>query len=114
MFISSAFAQTAAQTGGGAASLFEGLAPLLLIGVIFYFFMIRPQQTRMKQHQAMIAAVRRGDTVVTAGGLVGKVTKVQDDGEILVEIAEGVKVRVVASTLATVRAKGEPAVVETK
>ncbi|MEQ1890349.1 MAG: preprotein translocase subunit YajC, partial [Alphaproteobacteria bacterium] len=84
------------------------------IGIIFYFFMIRPQQTRMKQHQAMIGAVRRGDTVVTSGGIVGKVTKVQDDGEILVEIAEGVRVRIVASTLSAVRAKGEPAVAETK
>ena len=110
MFASPAFAQTA----GSATSLFEGLAPLLLIGIIFYFFMIRPQQTRMKQHQAMIGAVRRGDTVVTSGGIVGKITKVQDDGEILVEIAEGVRVRIVASTLTTVRAKGEPAVAETK
>lgn len=110
MFISPAFAQTTS----GAASLFEGLAPLVLIGIIFYFFMIRPQQTRMKQHQAMIAAVRRGDTVVTSGGIVGKVTKVQDDGEILVEVADGVRVRVVASTLAAVRTKGEPAVTDTK
>lgn len=110
MFISPAFAQTT----GGAASLFEAAMPLVLIGIIFYFFMIRPQQTRLKAHQAMIAAVRRGDTVVTAGGLVGKVTKVQDDGEILVEIADGVRVRVVASTLATVRAKGEPADANTK
>ncbi len=110
MIISPAYAQAA----GGAASLFEGLIPLILIGVIFYFFMIRPQQKRMKEHKAMIAAVRRGDTVVTAGGLVGKVTKVQEDGEILVEIADGVRVRVITSTLANVRAKGDPVSTETK
>lgn len=110
MFISPAYAQTAS----GASSFFEAAAPLVLVFVILYFFLIRPQQKRLKDHQAMIAGVRRGDTVVTAGGLIGKVTKVQDDGEVLVEIADGVKVRVVTSTLTGVRAKGEPAVIDTK
>jgi len=105
MFISPAFAQTAAST----SSFFEAAAPLVLVFGILYFFLIRPQQKRVKEHQTMIAAVRRGDTVVTAGGIVGKVTKVQDDGEMLVEIADGVRVRVVTGTLTSVRAKSEPA-----
>lgn len=110
MFISPAFAQTAAS----ATSFFEAAAPLVLVFGILYFFLIRPQQKRAKDHQAMIAAVRRGDTVITAGGIVGKVTKVQDDGETQVEIADGVKVRVVTSTLTGVRAKGEPVTTEPK
>ena len=110
MFISPAFAQTAAS----ATSFIEAAAPLVLVFGILYFFLIRPQQKRLKDHQAMITAVRRGDTVVTAGGIVGKITKVQDDGEVLVEIADGVKVRIVASTLTGVRAKGEPAASDTK
>lgn len=110
MFISPAFAQTA----GSAGSFLEAAAPLVLVFVILYFFLIRPQQKRMKDHQAMIAAVRRGDTVITAGGIVGKVSKVQDNGEVQVEIADGVRVQVVASTLTGVRAKGEPATAETK
>ena len=109
MFISPAFAQTASST----SSFFEAAAPLVLVFGILYFFLIRPQQRRVKEHQAMITSVRRGDTVVAAGGIVGKVTKVQDDGEILVEIADGVRVRVVTSTVTSVRTKGEP-VAETK
>ena len=83
--------------------------PLILIFAIMYFLLIRPQQKKMKEHQAMVAAVRRGDVIVTAGGLIGKVAKVKDDGEVEVELAEGVKVRVVASTIADVRSKTEPA-----
>jgi preprotein translocase subunit YajC len=79
------------------------LMPLVLLFGIFYFLLIRPQQQRMKKHQEMVNAVRRNDVVVTAGGLVGRVAKVKDDGEILVEIAEGVQVTVVKSTLADVR-----------
>lgn len=79
------------------------MAPLILLFAIFYFLLIRPQQQRAKQHQAMVNAVRRGDNVVTAGGLVGRVAKVKDDGEILVEIADNVQVRVVKSTLSDVR-----------
>ena len=83
------------------------IVPLILLFGIFYFFIIRPQQQRMKAHQAMVAAVKRGDTVVTAGGLIGKVSKVKDDGEIMVEIADNVQVRVLKSTLTEVRSKGE-------
>jgi preprotein translocase subunit YajC len=80
---------------------------VIVIGAIFYFLLIRPQQQRAKQHQAMIEAVRRGDTVVTAGGILGKVAKARDDGELLVEIADNVQVRVLRSTLSEVRAKGD-------
>ena len=81
------------------------LVPLILLFGIFYFLLIRPQQQRIKTHQQMVEAVRRGDTVVTAGGLIGKVAKVKDDGEIMVEIADNVQVRVLKSTLTEVRAK---------
>ncbi len=83
--------------------------PLILIFGIMYFLLIRPQQKKVKQHQAMVAALRRGDQVVTQGGMIGKVVKVKDDGEIEVEIADGVKVRIVQSTIATVVSKTEPA-----
>ncbi|GAA6190832.1 preprotein translocase subunit YajC [Phaeobacter gallaeciensis] len=83
--------------------------PLILIFAIMYFLLIRPQQKKVKEHQAMVDAVRRGDQVVTQGGLIGKVAKVKEDGEIEVEIAEGVKVRVVKATLAQVVSKTEPA-----
>jgi len=83
------------------------MAPLILLFAIFYFLLIRPQQQRAKQHQAMVNAVRRGDNVVTAGGMVGRVAKVKDDGEILVEIADNVQVRVVKSTLSDVRSRAD-------
>ena len=83
---------------GGAVSLLLGIAPWLLIFVIFYVLMIRPQQRRVKEHQDAIAAVKRGDEVITGGGIRGRVTKVGDD-EAEVEIASGVRVRVVKSTL---------------
>ena len=105
MFISPAYAQGAAAPGGG---IFEMLLPMVLIFAIFYFLLIRPQQKRMKDHRAKIAAVRRGDQVVTAGGLIGKVTKVTDD-EATVEIAEGVRVQVVKGTISDVVTKTEPA-----
>jgi preprotein translocase subunit YajC len=82
------------------------LFPLVMLFAIFYFLLIRPQQQRVKQHQQLVDSVRRGDTVVTAGGLIGKVAKVKDDGEILVEIADNVQVRVIKSTLTEVRSKG--------
>jgi preprotein translocase subunit YajC len=82
------------------------LVPLILLFGIFYFLLIRPQQQRLKTHQQMVEAVRRGDTVVTAGGLIGKVAKVKDDGELMVEIADNVQVRVLKSTLTEVRVKG--------
>ena len=84
--------------------------PLVLIFAIMYFLMIRPQQKKLKEHQAMVNALRRGDQVVTQGGLIGKVAKVREDGsEVEVEIAEGVKVRVVKATIAQVVSKTEPA-----
>ncbi len=83
--------------------------PLILIFAIMYFLLIRPQQKKIKEHAAMVAALRRGDQVVTQGGVIGKVVKVKDDGEVDVEIADGVKVRVVQSTIATVVSKTEPA-----
>ncbi|MCP4209305.1 MAG: preprotein translocase subunit YajC [Shimia sp.] len=86
--------------------------PLILIFAIMYFLLIRPQQKKVKEHQAMVAAVRRGDQVVTQGGLIGKVSKVKDDNEVEVELAEGVKVRVVKSTIANVTSKTEPAKAE--
>ncbi len=83
--------------------------PLILIFAIMYFLLIRPQQKKVKEHQSMVEALRRGDQVVTQGGVIGKVSKVKDDGEIEVEIADGVKVRVVKSTIAQVLTKTEPA-----
>ena len=91
-----------------APAFFMQILPLLLIFVIFYFLMIRPQQRRMKEHQATIAAVKKGDEVVTGGGMRGKVTKVGED-EVEVEIAQGVRVRVVKSTLSDVLGKPKPA-----
>ena len=93
---------SAAPSGGGA--FFFQILPLLFVFVIFYFLMIRPQQRRMKQHQATIAAVKKGDEVVTAGGIRAKVTKVMED-EVEVEIAQGVKVKIVKSTLSHVLTK---------
>jgi preprotein translocase subunit YajC len=80
---------------------------MLIIGIM-YFLMIRPQQKRLKEHREMVAGIRRGDTVVTSGGIIGKVTKVEDQ-ELQVEIADGVRIKVVRSTLSEVRGKGEPA-----
>lgn len=102
MFISPAYAQAAggAASGGGAA-FFAQIAPLVLIFVIFWFLLIRPQQKRMKEHQAKIGAVAKNDQVVTGGGIVGKVIKV-DDQFVDVEIASGVKIKVVKSTLSDV------------
>lgn len=105
MWISPAYAQAA---GGGDAGLVS-LLPLVLIFVVFYFLLIRPQQKKMKAHKAMIEAVRRGDRVVTGGGLIGTVTKVLSETELQVEIADGVRVRVARGTLQEVLSKPEPA-----
>ena len=88
---------------------FGQFIPLLLIFGIMYFLLIRPQQKKMREHQAMVNGMRRGDKVVTAGGMFGKVVKVHDEGEVEVEIADGVKVRMVQSTIAQVVSKTEPA-----
>ena len=102
--------QTAPAAGpGGASAAVLQFAPFILIFVIFYFLMIRPQQRRVKEHQAAIAAIKKGDEILTGGGIRGRVTKVSDD-EAEVEIAQGVKVRVVKSTISAVlTAKAKPA-----
>ncbi|MBL6933283.1 MAG: preprotein translocase subunit YajC [Rhodospirillales bacterium] len=105
-FISPAYAQAAGGAGGGSG--LEAMFPLVLIFVVFYFLLIRPQQKKAKEHKAMLEAVRRGDKVVTGGGIIGTVTKVNDDSEITVEIADGVKVRVQRGLLAAVMSKTEP------
>ena len=107
MFITPAYAQAAGGAGGAAA--FAQFIPLVLIFAIMYFLLIRPQQKKLRDHQTMVGALRRGDQVVTAGGIRGKVTKVFDDADAEVEIAEGVKVRVVKSTISQVVSKTEPA-----
>ena len=108
MFITPAFAQGGSLFGGADNPLTSFMIPLVLMFVIMYFLILRPQQKRQKQHQEMIKNVRKGDTVVTSGGLVGKVTKVVDDDQVEVEVAEGVRIRQMRSMLADVRAKGEP------
>jgi preprotein translocase subunit YajC len=104
MSFSNLMLAAAASAPGGASAILVGILPWLLIFVIFYMLMIRPQQKRMKEHQAAIAAVKTGDDVVTAGGIRGRVTKVADD-EAEVEIAKGVRVRIVKSTLSQVATK---------
>lgn len=106
MFVSPAFAQAAAP--GGAAGGIEAFAPLVLIFVVFYFLLIRPQQKRMKQHKEVLSGLRRGDKVVTSGGIIGTVNKIVSDTEVVVEIAEGVRVRVVRGTIQEVLTKPEP------
>ncbi|WP_093317441.1 preprotein translocase subunit YajC [Sphingomonas jatrophae] len=105
MFASPAYAQAAGATPAGGSSFLVQIVPLLLIFVIFYFLMIRPQQQRMKQHRALIDAVKKGDTVVTAGGVIGRVTKVED-AQVEVEIAPNTRVRVVKATLTDVQPLG--------
>lgn len=108
MLISPAYAQaTGAAASGG--DLLPQLMPLLLIFVVFYFLLIRPQQKKMKVHKEMLSTIRRGDRIVTGGGIFGTVTKVINDGELQVEIADGVKVRVDRGMVSGVVAKTEPA-----
>jgi preprotein translocase subunit YajC len=104
MLISPAYAQAA----GGGSDMLTALLPFILIFVIMYFLILRPQQKRVKQHQEMVKNVRRGDTVVTSGGLIGKVVKVLDDDQLEIEIADDVRVRQMRQMVADVRAKGEP------
>lgn len=106
--ITPAFAQTAAAPSAG--DMIAQFAPFLLILIIMYFLLIRPQQRRAKQHQALIAGVRRGDTVVMNSGMIGKVTKVfEESGELEVEIADNVRIRMIRGMIADVRNKTEPA-----
>ncbi len=106
MFISPAFAQAAggAQGAGGLEALF----PLILIFVVFYFLLIRPQQKKAKEHKGMLEAIRRGDKIVTGGGIIGTVSKVIDDNTVSVEIADGIKVKVQRSLISGVLSKTEP------
>ncbi len=106
MFVSPAYAQAGAEAAGPGA--LEAFLPIILIFVVFYFLLIRPQQKKAKQHREMLAAVRRGDKIVTGGGIVGTVTKVVDDNELMVEVAEGVRVRVHRPLIANVLSKTEP------
>lgn len=107
MFATPAFAQAAGPSGG--AALFTNLMPLVLVFAIMYFLLIRPQQKKAREHRAMVDALRRGDQIVTSGGILGKVVKVQEDGVVEVEIAEGVKVKVIKATITQVMSKTEPA-----
>jgi preprotein translocase subunit YajC len=105
MLVTPAFAQVGLPGGD---SMLVQLLPFVLIFVIMYFLILRPQQKRAKEHAELVKNLRRGDTVITSGGLVGKVTKVVDDDQIEVEIADGVRVRQVRGMVSGVRAKGEP------
>ncbi len=105
MFVTPAYAQAGAP--GGADMLVQFL-PFVLIFVVMYFLIIRPQRLKAKRHQEMIANVRRGDTIVTSGGLIGKVAKVVDESEIQIDLAENVRVRLARGMIAEVRTKGEP------
>jgi preprotein translocase subunit YajC len=105
MFITPAYAQAGA-TGGN--DMLIQLLPFVAIFVIMYFLILRPQQKRVKSHSEMVNNLRRGDTVVTNGGLIGKITKVLDNHEVEIQIAEGVKIRQVKQMVTEVRAKGEP------
>jgi preprotein translocase subunit YajC len=108
MFITEAYAQAAGGSAPGALDMFGMIVPLMAIMGVFYFLMIRPQQRKLKEHQEMLSKVVKGDTVVTNGGLIGKVVRVVDDGELLIEVGENVKVRQARSALSDVRSKGEP------
>ena len=106
MFVTPAYAQAGGAAGG--ADMLVQFLPFILIFVVMYFLIIRPQRLKQKRHQEMIANLRRGDTVVTSGGLIGKVAKVAEDGELQLDLAENVRVRVVRGMVAEVRSKGEP------
>ncbi|WP_156851656.1 preprotein translocase subunit YajC [Bartonella refiksaydamii] len=107
MFITNAYAQVAGGVSSGTSLV--NFVPFILVFAIMYFFIIRPQRAQMKKRQEMLNAVRRGDTVITGGGIIGKITKVYDEsGELEVEIGDGIYIRVIRSTLADVRVKGEP------
>ena len=111
-FITPAFAQAAPGAGGGGFLI--QLLPFIMILGIMYFLIIRPQQKRLKDHKDMIGSIKRGDTIVTSGGIVGKVTRVIGEGELQVEIAEGVRVRLVRSTVSEVRTRGDTRDAEAK
>ena len=111
MFVSPAWAQGA---GGGALDGLGGLLPLVLIFVVFYFLLIRPQQKKAKAHREVLATLRRGDRIVTNGGLIGTITRVPNDNELIIEVAEGVKVRVMRGMIAESMSKSDPARAKSK
>ncbi|MCX7338093.1 MAG: preprotein translocase subunit YajC [Alphaproteobacteria bacterium] len=108
MFISKAFADTPAAAGAAGGFDFIGFLPLVLIFVVFYFLILRPQQTKLKQHQLLLSNLRKGDRVLTGGGIIGTISKLTNDKEVQVEIADGVKVRLVRSMITEVLAKTDP------
>ncbi len=109
MFVTPAYAQAAgAGAAGGGMEMVMSILPFVLIFVIMYFLIIRPQRQQMKKREEMLKNIRRGDQVVTGGGIIGKVTKVVDDKEVEIEIAEGTRIRAARSLLSEVRVKGEP------
>jgi len=110
MLISAAYAQGTGITGifDNQGALIQFL-PLVLIFVVFYFLLIRPQQRKAKDHKTMLDALRRGDRVVTGGGIIGTVARVENPEEVTVDIADGVRVRVLRSTISSVLAKPDPA-----
>lgn len=113
MFVSPAFAQTVAPAAGSGDILIS-ILPFIAVFAIMYFLIIRPQRKQMKQRQEMLTNIRRGDTIVTGGGVIGKVTKVMDNGELEVQIADQVRIRVMQAMVSDVRAKGEPVAANTK
>ncbi len=107
MFVTPAYAQSGASPSG--MDFVSSFIPIILLIAIFWFLIFRPQQKRMKTHQAMLGAIKRGDTIVTNGGVVGKVTKAVENEDLEVEISQGVKIKVVRAMVADVRTKAEPA-----
>jgi preprotein translocase subunit YajC len=108
LFITPAFAQTSGASPLGSPEMLMQFAPFVIIFAIMYFLILRPQQRRAKEQRDMVQGARRGDTIVTTGGLIGKITKATDEGEVEVEIAPNVRVRVARAGIGEVRAKGEP------
>ncbi len=111
MFITPAYAQSA---GSGFGEIASTILPLVMIMAVFWFLLIRPQQKRAKEHAEMVANVRRGDNVVTSGGMVGKVIKVLGDNELLIEVGEDTKIKFLRSAISEVSVKGQPVAVEDK
>ncbi|MCQ0987485.1 preprotein translocase subunit YajC [Jiella marina] len=113
MFVTEAFAQTGAPTGGGSEILIT-ILPFVAVFAIMYFLIIRPQRTAMKKREEMLKNIRRGDTIVTGGGIVARVTKVLENGELEVQISDQVRVRVLQAMVSDVRVKGEPTAANNK
>lgn len=108
MFVTPAYAQASGAGAGGMDAILLNIVPIILMVAVFWFFLIRPQQKRAKEHAAMLNAITRGDTIVTNGGIVGKVTKAVDNEDLEVEVSQGVKIKVVRGMISDVRSKPEP------